>query len=75
MNVAIQPLHGVEVIGNDFLVLHLDAKGLLHKKQQFQDTGGIYNAIFEKGSRIFQLSLIFRVKEIVEDIAPNLMLY
>ena len=51
-------IDGVEVFGDEFFVVDGDIEVLFQKGYQFQDTGGVDDALFQKGCIVFEAVVV-----------------
>jgi hypothetical protein len=47
-------IDGIEVLGDQFFIIHLNRKGFLQESDQFQDTCGVNDAFFQERGVVFQ---------------------
>ena len=57
---------GIEVFGDEFFVVDGDAEVFFQEVDQFQDTGGVDDALFQKGCFVFE-AVVVAEEEIFDD--------
>ena len=59
-------IDGVEVFGDEFFIFYGDIEVFFQEVDQFQDTGGVDNALFQKGCFVFE-TVVVAEQEVFDD--------
>jgi hypothetical protein len=67
--------NGVEIVGNNLMILNFNGKFLLEERDEFQDTRRINDSILDEGIAFLRGSGLIPKKEIIDDIILQALFY